>query len=238
MNMNNKSLSAILIAFTLLAGCTLPAPSTPVGPTPTPLAFPTSTLFIATSTPDPLLTPGVVAPPASPAATSAGGSASICNDPQVTALIDSFKSAILNSNGELLGSLVSPARGMDVAFFRDGATINYDQNHAKFLFVTTYQVDWGAEPGSGAAKRGAFHDVVIPKLKESFNQAYTLQCNELSHGGATYELKWPYQGEFYSVYFPGTEANGNMDWHNWVMGIEYVGGKPYVYALMQFFWEP
>jgi len=99
-------------------------------------------------------------------------------------------------------------------------------------------VDWGAERGSGAAKRGAFHDVVVPKLRESFNQSYTLHCNELSHGGAIYELKWPYQGEFYSVYFPGTEANGNMDWHNWVMGIEYANGKPYVYALTQFFWEP
>ncbi len=29
-----------------------------------------------------------------------------------------------------------------------------------------------------------------------------------------------------------------MDWHTWVMGIEYVSGKPYVYALIQFFWEP
>ena len=235
--MNNKSLSAILIAFTLLAGCTLPAPSTPAAPTPTPLLFPTSTLSIAISTPDPL-TPGVVTPPAGTPATSPGGPASICNDPQVTALIDSFKSAILNANGELFGSLVSPARGMDVAFFREGATINYDQNHAKFLFVTTYQVDWGAEPGSGAAKRGAFHDVVVPKLKESFNQA--TRCSVMSFRTAVrpMNLSWPYQGEFYSVYFPGTEANGNMDWHNWVMGIEYASGKPYVYALMQFFWEP
>jgi len=156
----------------------------------------------------------------------------------VTALIDSFKSAALKSDGPLLSSLVSPARGMDVAFFRDGTVITYDQEHAKFLFETTFQVDWGAEPGSGAAKKGSFHDVVVPKLKESFNQSYTLHCNELSHGGASYELKWPYQGEFYSVYFPGTEANGNMDWHTWVMGIEYVNGKPYIYALMQFFWEP
>jgi hypothetical protein len=29
-----------------------------------------------------------------------------------------------------------------------------------------------------------------------------------------------------------------MDWHTWVAGIEYVNGKPYLYALMQFFWEP
>ncbi len=233
--MNTRTLSILLIGFALMAGCTLP--SAPVPPTPTPFVFPTSTLFIASPTPS-SLTPGAVTP--APGVTVPVGTnpSSICNDPQVTALIDSFKSAVLNANGPLLSSLVSPSRGMDVAFFRDGTVITYDQNHAKFLFETTYQVDWGAEPGSGAAKRGSFHDVVIPKLKESFNQPYTLHCNELSHGGATYELKWPYQGEFYSVYYPGTEASGNMDWHNWVMGIEYANGKPYVYALMQFFWEP
>jgi hypothetical protein len=233
--MNVKTLLATLIGFALLAGCTLP--STPVPPTPTPLAFPTSTLFIATQTPS-SLTPGAITPPPGTTLTSPANPASICNDPKVTALIDSFKSAVLKSDGPLLSSLVSPARGMDVAFFRDGTVITYDQNHARFLFETTFQVDWGADPGSGAAKRGSFHDVVVPKLKESFNQAYTLHCNELSHGGATYELKWPYQGEFYSIYFPGTEASGNMDWHNWVMGIEYANGKPYIYALMQFFWEP
>ena len=235
--MNTKTLSTILIGFTLLVACA--SPFTPVPATPTLLAFTTSTLFIATSTPISLtVSPGGVTPPAGTTAISATNPSSICNDPQVTALIDSFKSAVLKSDGPLLSSLVSPARGMDVAFFRDGTVITYDQEHAKFLFETTFQVDWGPEPGSGAAKKGSFHDVVVPKLKESFNQAYTLHCNELSHGGATYELKWPYQGEYYSVYFPGTEANGNMDWHNWAMGIEYVNGKPYIYALIQFFWEP
>jgi hypothetical protein len=236
MRMNTRTLSILLIGFAWLAGCTMPASTMPP-PTPTPIAFPTSTLFIASPTPA-ALTPGAVTPAAGVTAPPPANPSSICNDPQVTALIDSFKSAIQKADGPLLSSLVSPSRGMDVAYFRDGTVITYDQDHARFLFESTYQVDWGTEPGSGAAKRGAFHDVVIPKLRESFNQAYTLQCNELSHGGATYELKWPYQGEFYSVYFPGTAANGNMDWHNWVMGIEYANGKPYVYALMQFFWEP
>jgi hypothetical protein len=233
--MNTKTLVTTFLGFVLLVGCTLP--STPLPPTPTPLAFPTSTLFIASQTPV-SLTPGGVTPAPGMTVSPPANPSSICNDPQVTALIDSFKSAVLNSNGPLLSSLVSPSRGVDVAFFRNGTVITYDQEHAKFLFETTFQVDWGAEPGSGAAKRGSFHDVVVPELKESFNQPYTLHCNELSHGGATYELEWPYQGEFYSVYFPGTEANGNMDWHNWVMGIEYLNGKPYMYALMQFFWEP
>jgi hypothetical protein len=51
-------------------------------------------------------------------------------------------------------------------------------------------------------------------------------------------VTWPYQGDFYSIYFPGTEANGNLDWHTWLVGVEYVNNKPYVYALMQLFWEP
>ena len=236
--MNTKMLS-FLIGLTLIANlftaCTLPATQAPA--TPTFLALPTSTLFIGTpsaaapTTVASTLAPGVTGSPAPNPST-------ICNDPQVTALIESFKSAILKSDGPLLSSLVSPERGMDVAYFRDGTVITYRPEHAKFLFETTFQVDWGTEPGSGAMKSGSFHEVIVPKLVEIFNQPYTLHCNELKHGGTTYEMTWPYQGEFYSIHFPGTQANGNMDWHTWVMGVEYVNGKPYVYALIQYFWEP
>jgi len=232
--MNPKTLSILLIGFVLLAGCASPA--TPTQP---PLATATSTLFISTDTPFPLtLTPGAVTPLPDVTVTPPASTSSICTDAQVTALIDSLKTAVLTSDGQLLSTLVSPSRGMDVAFFRDGTVITYQPEHAKFLFETTFEVDWGTEPGSGAAKTGSFHDVVVPELVKIFNQPYALHCNELMHGGATYELDWPYEGEFYSVYFPGTEANGKLDWHTWVIGIEHVSGKPYIYALMQFFWEP
>lgn len=230
--MNIKILESFLFAVILLAACTLPA--TPPPATPTFLALPTSTLFIGTP-PTANLTPGdVTVPPGSTAAPSS----TICTDPQVTALIDSFKNAILNSDGMLLSSLVSPSRGMDVAYYRDGTVITYRPEHAKFLFETTFEVDWGTEPGSGELRRGSFHDVIVPALVDIFNKPYTLHCNELVHGGATYEMIWEYQNEFYSIHFPGTPENGNLDWHTWVMGIEYVSGKPYVYALIQFFWEP
>lgn len=232
--MNTKMLSVFLFGWMLLTACA--APATPAPPTPTFIALPTSTLFIGTP-PTVALTPGGSTP--LPGVTSAVTNPStICGDPQVTALIDSFKSAILTSDGPLLSSLVSPSRGMDVAYYRNGTVITYQPEHAKFLFETTFEVDWGTEPGSGAMKRGSFHDVVVPELARIFNQPYTLHCNELKHGGATYEMVWEYQSEFYSIHFPGTQANGNMDWHTWVMGIEYVNGKPYVYALVQFFWEP
>lgn len=235
--MNTKVLVLFLLGWMLFAACASPATQAP--PTPTFLALPTSTLSIGTP-PTAALTPGVSTPLPGVTATgiAATNPSTICGDPQVTALIDSFKKAILTSDGQLLSSLVSPARGMDVAYYRDGTVITYQPEHAKFLFETTFEVDWGTEPGSGALKRGSFHDVVVPELARIFNQPYTLHCNELKVGGATYEPVWEYQSEFYSIHFPGTPENGNMDWHTWVMGIEYVSGKPYVYALMQFFWEP
>jgi hypothetical protein len=235
--MNIKTLPAFLMGFSLFAvivtACASPATQAPA--TPTFLALPTSTLFIGTpptagQTPGGTPLPGTTVAPPNPA--------TICGDSQVTAMIDAFKKAILTADGTLLSSLVSPSRGMDVAFFRDGTVITYKPEHARFLFETTFEVDWGTEPGSGAMKRGSFHDVVVPELTRIFNQPYTLHCNELKHGGATYEMEWPYQNEYYSIHFPGTQANGNLDWQTWVMGIEYVSGKPYVYALIQYFWEP
>jgi hypothetical protein len=156
----------------------------------------------------------------------------------VLALIDSLKSAMLTANGEILSSLVSPARGMDVRWVRNGNVITYTPVQAQYLFETTFEANWGTEPGSGLDKVGAFHDVIVPDLVRIFNQPYTLHCNELKHGGATYELDWHYEGSFYSVYFPGTEGYSYLDWHTWMVGIEYADGKPYIYALMQFFWEP
>jgi hypothetical protein len=234
--MNTKTLSILLIGFALLAGCASPA--TPAPPTQSQFVALTPTLTTIGS-PDVLtLTPGALTAIPNLTSTPDPNLPNVCTDPQMTALIDSLKSAVLTSDGTLLSSLVSPERGMDVAFFRDGIVINYKPEQAKFLFETTFEVNWGTEPGSGAEKIGSFHDVVVPELVKAFNQPYTLHCNELKHGGATYELAWPYDGDFYSVYFPGTEANGLLDWHTWVVGVEYVNNKPYIYALTQFFWEP
>lgn len=239
-------LTAVVLFAIVLTACGSAAPA--AAATPTPLIFVTETLpVIVTNTAGAVtvlaptgVTPATGDSTAVPGITPAAPTpaANFCQDSQVTALIDSFKKAIATADGALLASLVSPKSGMDVAFYHNGNVINYDQEHAKFLFETTYQADWGAQPASGQETVGSFHDIVVPELVKSFNQPYTLYCNELKYGGASYPVKFPYQKDFYSIYYPGTEANGNMDWHTWVMGIEYVNGKPYVYALTQFFWEP
>ncbi|HJR78683.1 MAG TPA: hypothetical protein VJ821_01350 [Anaerolineales bacterium] len=235
--MKTKFLLILSISFALLAGCGSPAaPATPTQSLFVPL---TPTLFIPNATPGALtLTPDALTGAPDVTSTPDPNRPNVCTDSQVTALIDSLKSAVLTSDGQLLSSLVSPERGMDVAYFRDGIVVNYKPEQAQFLFETTFEVNWGTEPGSGAEKIGSFHDVVVPELVEVLNQPYTLHCNELKHGGATYEPEWPYQGDFYSIYFPGTEANGFMDWHTWVVGVEYLNNKPLIYGLMQFFWEP
>jgi hypothetical protein len=251
--MNTKLLrTRALIVVTLiiiLAACAPSPTQAPVVTTTTPLLFVTETLpVISTTTASistaivntPLPTTGseTTAVPGATSTTAPVSSADFCNDPQGTALIDSFKKAVTTNDGALLSSLVSPSNGMDVAFYHNGNVINYDQEHAKFLFETTFEADWGAQPASGEEKIGSFHDVVVPELVKSFNQPYTLYCNELKHGGASYPVTFPYKKDYYSIYYPGTDANGNMDWHTWVVGIEYVSGKPYIYALTQFFWEP
>lgn len=225
--MSTRIFSALLIGCTLLAAV-ITACASPTSSLPTP----TASTFI---------TPGVVSPLTPQATTGAltpSAATNICTDPQVTALIDSLKTSVLTSDGALLSSLVSPANGMDVSYFHNGTVINYDQQHAKFLYETTFEVDWGIDPASGTPKTGPFHQVIVPRLATIFNQPYTLHCNELKHGGASYPVVFPYDKGFYSIYFPGTEANGNLDWNTWLVGVEHVDGKPYIYTLMQFFWEP
>lgn len=234
----------IKILYLLLIGVVLTACASPTAalPTPTQLVPATPTSIPAATlvplTPTAISTTDAFTPIPALTSTSAPNPSNICTDPQVTALIDSLKTAVLNSDGPLLESLVSPSSGLDVRWIRYGTVVNYQPSQARFLFETTFEVDWGAEPGSGEAKVGPFHDVIVPDLQKVFNQTYTLHCNELKHGGASYDVSWPYDKDFYSIYFPGTAANGNLDWHTWVAGIEYVNGKPYLYALTQFFWEP
>ena len=249
MNGYNRRLITITLIGIFLNGCSFSISSQPTLPpqTSTQLA-PAVPILIPTETqpPQPAPTSAFTAIPTStfsviPALTStmvAPVAKNICEDSQITALIDSLKTSLLTSDGTILSSLVHPAKGMEVRWVRNGNVVIYTQDQAKFLFETTFEANWGAEPGSGQDKTGSFHDVIVPDLVKVFNQPYTLHCKDLKHGGATYDLIWPYQGDFYSVFFPGTDQYGFLDWRTWAVGIEYVNGKPFIYALIQFFWEP
>jgi hypothetical protein len=230
----------------LATACSLPVYGSLLA-TPTVLVLPTLTPLpptiaptlpsVITNTPNPFPTLSLTMVPNLQAAQPAP--ANYCADGQATALINSFKSALQTSNGTLFASLVSLVHGMDARFYRNGRKVNYDSEHAKFLFDTTFVVNWGTAPGSGLETKGSFHGLFVPALLDVFNKNYTLTCNQIQVGGTTYQASWPYTGiNFYSVFYPGSQGNGSLDWHTWLLGMDYVNSNPHLYAIMQFLWEP
>jgi hypothetical protein len=166
--------------------------------------------------------------------------AAFCADGRVNALIASLDTAFTTSNGELFASLVSPAHGLDARLWRYGKVVNYDREHARWVFGSNYSVNWGPAPGSGLETIGPFHEAILPPLQEVFNAGFTLGCNDPGAAAGFSVMPWP--GEytninFYSVYKPGTPGI-DLDWRLWLVGVEYVQGQPYAFSLIHFQWEP
>jgi hypothetical protein len=162
---------------------------------------------------------------------------SVC-DPKVLALMEQFEQAVTTANGELLATLVSPAHGLDVWAYRSGRPINFDADHARWAFESTFSHDWGTHPASGQAVVGAFHDTVLPGLADVFNASYTTTCNDTAI--STYTNTWPEEYININVvraYKPGSPGV-DLDWRVWLIGTEYVSGKPYLFAIIQFIWVP
>lgn len=224
----------------LLLLLTLTACSVPVDQVPQPTALFTDTPQAAlTSTHAFTAIPTLTQAPASTATAIPTTPPAFCNDPRGRDLITSFTKAIATKDGALLSSLVSPAQGMDVLYYRDGKVVNYDVEHAKFVFETTFQADWGLSYGSGEPTLGSFQEIILPTLQVVFKPAAEVVCNQLKVGGTTYVAEWPYPYlDYYSVHFPGTNEFGGMDWQTWAVGMDNVDGKPYIAALVHFVWEP
>jgi hypothetical protein len=166
--------------------------------------------------------------------------ATFCGDGRVNSLITSLGNAFTTGNGELLSSLVSPAHGMTVYLWRNGAGITFDREHAHWVFDSTFSHNWGMAPASGLETNGPFHTVVLPNLQDVFKANTSLTCNSLGKA-PQYGLKpWPevYTNiNYYTVFKPGTPGV-DLDWRYWLVGVEFVQGQPYVFALIQFAWEP
>jgi hypothetical protein len=219
----------------MLAACSLPGnqpalPAPLTTDTPQVASIPALTftpISTLTQFPAPTQTTAPTLPPA------------FCNDSRGLDLIKSFTSAISSKDGALLSSLVSPTRGLDVHFFRDGKAVNYDTEHAKFVFETTFQADWGLSFGSGEPLVGSFQEIVLPSLQVVFTPSAEIVCNRLKVGGATYVPEWPYPYlDYYSVHFAGTDSYGGLDWQTWAVGMDNVSGNFYLASLVHYVWEP
>jgi len=166
--------------------------------------------------------------------------ATFCTDTRVDTLLADLKNALVNRDGEKLRSLVSPAHGISLTYLRGATVANYSQEEAGWLFQSTYETNWGPHPGSGMELKGTFSGEVLPKLLEVLNSSYTKTCNALQTGGTTYTAVWPsaYKNiNFISLHKPGTPGT-ELDWRTWLVGIEYVNGKPVLFSLDHLMWEP
>ncbi len=163
-----------------------------------------------------------------------------CADTQVTTLLWTLGNALRTSDGELLSSLVSPAHGVDVYLWRNGKVINFDQTAFNWVFISTWEHNWGAAPGSGLNEVGSFHVVVLPRLLEVYNANFSQTCNDPGNAAVFSQEPWPQEYanvNFYNLHKPGTPGV-DLDWRTWLVGVEYVQGKPYLFALIHFQWEP
>jgi hypothetical protein len=168
-------------------------------------------------------------------------SSTFCADAHVNTLLNSLKTAMLNSNGELLSSLVSPVHGVDVRLWRSGTIANYTPEEAAWLFQSDYVVNWGPAPGSGEETSGTFTAQLLPKLQEVFGANYTLHCNNTLDFSTFSTDPWPPEYaniNYYTVYKPGSEQYGGLDWRAWTVGVEYVQGAPTLFSLIHYQWEP
>jgi hypothetical protein len=166
-----------------------------------------------------------------------------CADTRVTSLITHLGQALISGNGQRLAGLISPAHGMSVSLWPNGNVIPYLAKDAPWIFTSTYAPDWGTVPGSGKDTLGSFHDVILPKLLGVLTATapgYTLSCDTVQTGAASYDTSWPgvYANvNFDSLYKAGSPGDENS-WQTLLVGVEYVDGQPYVFALIQLDGEP
>lgn len=164
---------------------------------------------------------------------------SFCDDTRPKNLIENLAAAFKKRDGSLLAASISPNKGVDILFYRDGSAVHYTPEEAGSIFESDLSVDWGLSFGSGEATLGSFKDVVLPSLQFVFSNISTMSCNELLHGGATYIPEWPYPNmDFYSLHYAGTDQYGALDWQTWAVGMHMLVGQAYVAALVHYVWEP
>jgi len=166
--------------------------------------------------------------------------ATFCTLASVTNLLNNLDTALTTGDGLQLAALVSPTHGMTVHLWRYGSGITFEQKDARWMFISTYEHNWGAAPASGLDTVGSFHVSVLPWLQEVFNAGYTLTCNSLGSAPQYGTSAWypRYTNiNYYTVYKPGTPGV-DLDFRYFQVGVEFVAGQPYVFALVHTAWEP
>ncbi len=161
-----------------------------------------------------------------------------CADARVPVLIDqSLKTAMQTSSGNLFAGLVHARHGLAVRRWAYGPAVTFTPYGASLAFISPTIYNWGGGP-SGQPTYGTFAEVIQPRLNEVLSASHDLYCNTAAHTGPVIN-HWEngYANiNFYELYKPSSP--GNLDFRTILVGIEYVDGLPYLFAMVNFEWEP
>ena len=164
-----------------------------------------------------------------------------CDDPQVTALIDKFVSAIQTRDGDALSQVVNPTKGLTIRVSWWNPEVSFSAKEMNRIFENPTAYDWGVQDGSGMLILGTFSDEVLPWMDDVFNEDYTHHCNDLENGsgGSAGFIIWPYeyQNISYIALYRSAPADQELDWRTWAIGITYHKGQPYISFIVQYHWE-
>ncbi len=156
-----------------------------------------------------------------------------CKDERTKTLVSDLAKAVASEDGKLLASIASANHGITLRLFRNGPAYNFFY-YLPNLFNGTYSINWGKAPGAYQNEVGGFGKIVTPRLKDVFGSGYEIYCNDASKTGSA--DPWPPEYaniNFLTVYKPESKV-GAKDWRAWLVGVDYVSGKPGVFALIHF----
>jgi hypothetical protein len=165
-------------------------------------------------------------------------SASFCGDARNQSLFVQLQQAANGSSGSQLAGLVSPVRGLYVQYWHSASAIHYTPSQASGVFASATQQNWGSGP-SGMDTIGTFAAIIQPELQAVLNAAHESSCND-PRSASMFSEPWPapYTNfNFYSLFKPGTPGI-DLDYKQWMVGIDYVLGQPYIVSLIRIIWEP
>jgi hypothetical protein len=163
-----------------------------------------------------------------------------CADNRVKTLLTNLGAAFKNSDGKTLANLASPKHGITFYLVSNNPPVTVPANQVSTLFTSTTPINWGADDASSLNVTGTFKEVFAPKVVEVVSAAgLQTTCNDLSTAGNVVN-PWPAEFttiNFYSLYKPGS-TGVDLDWRTFLVGIEFVGGQPYVVSMVHFRWVP
>jgi len=147
-----------------------------------------------------------------------------CNDEAFTAAIRKLMRAVATGDGASLQELASPIRGLIVRSSLDGPTVRFAASEVGGVFSSSAAKDWGG----GDFNIAPFKKQILPALKDDVaGPGAREKCGKSPDGS---ELSWPDDLAGLSlVAFQQPKTS-----HTSVAGFEYVDGKPYLAALVQY----